>query len=134
MESNNKQHTEDRRCTIRFTKFESMEFDKLREKYKFYKASTLIKKIIFSKEIHVVTHDESLYKVIEVLSDVLYQYRKIGVNYNQSVKYMQRIHGEKAAREFLQRMAQNTAELVGITENITPVVEALKEKYLANDK
>jgi hypothetical protein len=54
----------------------------------------------------------------------------VGVNYNQSVKYIQRVHGDKAARQLLQQLVQNTAELVGITERIVPIVEELKEKYL----
>jgi hypothetical protein len=115
---------------VRFTDEEELKLQELMQKYKFNKTSTLIKKIIFNKEIHVVTYDESLYDVVECLTGLLFQYKKVGVNYNQSVKYIQRIHGDKAARQLLQQLAQGTAELVGITEKIVPIVEKLKEKYL----
>jgi hypothetical protein len=115
---------------IRFTEEEDLKLQELMKKYKYGKVSTLIKRIIFNKEIHVVTHDKSLYDVIEVVTDLLYQYKKVGVNYNQSVKYMQRVYGEKAAKEFLKGLVQNTAELIGITEKIVPIVDGLKKKYL----
>jgi hypothetical protein len=78
----------------------------------------------------VVTYDESLYEVIDKLNEILYQYRKIGINYNQVIKQINKTFGEEKSKQLLGRLAQNTIDLVQITEKmIMPKVTALEEKY-----
>jgi hypothetical protein len=116
--------------TIRFTEKESIELDYLLHKYGFQKKSSFIKKCIFKKEFHVVTYDESLYDVIDKLNEILYQYRKIGENYNQVVKQINKVFNEEKGKQLLSRLAQNTIEMVQVTERIiAPIVKVLEEKY-----
>jgi hypothetical protein len=116
--------------SIRFTEKEGIELDYLLHKYNFQKVSSFIKKCIFQKEFHVITYDETLYDVIDKLNEVLYQYRKIGVNYNQVVKQINKAFNEEKGKQLLGRLAQNTIDLVQITEKtIVPVVRTLEEKY-----
>jgi hypothetical protein len=116
--------------SIRFTEKETIELDYLLHKYNFHKVSSFIKKCIFQKEFHVITYDESLYDVIDKLNEILYQYRKIGVNYNQLIKHANKVFGEEKGKQLLSRLAQNTIDLVQITEKmIVPKVAALEEKY-----
>jgi K+/H+ antiporter YhaU regulatory subunit KhtT len=119
-----------RKYSIRFTEKESIELDYLLHKYGFQKVSSFIKKCIFKKEFHVVTYDESLYDVIDMLNDMLYQYRKIGENYNQVVKQIHKAFNEEKGKQLLGRLAQNTIDLVQITEKtVVPIVRTLEEKY-----
>jgi hypothetical protein len=116
--------------SIRFTEKEGIELDYLLHKYGFQKVSSFIKKCIFQKELHVITYDESLYDVIDKLNEILYQYRKIGANYNQTVKQISKSVGEEQGKQSLSRLAQNTIDLVQITEKmIVPIVTALEKKY-----
>jgi hypothetical protein len=87
--------------------------------------------VLFNQEIHIVTRDENLYEVIEKLSDLLYHYNKIGVNYNQTVKHFHRVFKESTAQQTLQILAKRTTELVQITEKFVPIVDELKEKYMS---
>jgi hypothetical protein len=119
-----------RKYSIRFTEKESIELDYLLNKYNFKKASSFIKKCIFQKELHVISYDETLYDVIDKLNDILYQYRKTGANYNQVVKQINKAFDEEKGKQLLSRLAQNTIELVQITEKmVVPVVRVLEEKY-----
>jgi hypothetical protein len=119
-----------RQYSIRFTEKESIELDYLLHKYNFQKVSSFVKKCIFQKELHVITYDESLYDVIDKLNEILFQYRKIGANYNQVVKQVNKTFGEEKGKQFLNRLAQNTIDLVQITEKmIVPIVAILEEKY-----
>jgi hypothetical protein len=117
--------------TIRFSDSELVELQSLMSKFKYSKVSTLIKKVLFNREITIVTRDESLYDAIEKLSNLLYQYNKVGVNYNQTVKHLHRVFNEKTAHLMLQILAKHTTELVQITEKFVPIVDSLKEKYTA---
>ncbi|MDR1182347.1 MAG: hypothetical protein LBL13_10270 [Bacteroidales bacterium] len=119
-----------RKYSIRFTEKESIELDYLLNKYNFKKVSSFIKKCIFQKELHVITYDESLYDVIDKLNEILYQYRKIGTNYNQIVKHVNKTFGEEKGKQLLSRVAQNMIDLVQITEKtVVPVVKMLEGKY-----
>jgi uncharacterized membrane protein YheB (UPF0754 family) len=116
--------------SIRFTEKESIELEYLLRKYNYQKVSSFVKKCIFQKEFHVITYDESLYDVIDQLNEILYQYRKIGANYNQVVKQINKSFDETKAKQLLSRLAQNTIDLVQITEKmIVPFVTVLEKKY-----
>jgi dihydroneopterin aldolase len=116
--------------SIRFTEKEAIELDYLLHKYNFQKVSSFIKRCVFNKEFHVITYDESLYDVIDKLNEILYQYRKIGANYNQVVKQINKTFNGETGKQLLNRLAQNTIDLVQITEKmIVPVTTALEEKY-----
>jgi uncharacterized protein (DUF4213/DUF364 family) len=119
-----------RKYSIRFSEKEGIELDYLLHKYGFQKVSSFIKKCIFQKEFHVITYDESLYDVIEKLNEILYQYRKIGINYNQVIKQINKTFGEEKGKQLLSRLAQNTIDLVQIVEKtVVPIVRTLEEKY-----
>jgi uncharacterized membrane protein YheB (UPF0754 family) len=116
--------------SVRFSEQELVELQNLLEKSKYSKVSTLIKKVLFNREIHIVTHDENLYEVIEQLSTLLYQYNKVGVNYNQVVKHIHQRFNEKTTAQMIQALEKHTVELVRITEQFVPIVDRLKEKYM----
>ncbi len=116
--------------TIRFNEQETLELRQLMTKYRFQKKSSFIKKCIFQKEFHIVTYDESLYDIVDSLDKILYNYRKVGANYNQAIVHLKRAFGEKQATSMLVRLATNTTELVQLTETIAPILELLKQKYL----
>jgi hypothetical protein len=115
--------------SIRFTEKESIEFDYLMHKHHFKKASLFIKRCIFQKEFYVITYDESLYDVIDKLNEILYQYRKVGANYDQMIKYVIKAFGEEHGKHLLCRVIQNMIDLVRITKNIVEQVRALEEEY-----
>lgn len=116
--------------SIRFSEQELVELQNLLDKSKYSKVSTLIKRVLFNREIHIVTHDENLYEVIEKLCSLLYQYNKIGVNYNQVVKHIHQRFNEKTTAQMIQALEKYTIELVRITEQFVPIVDGLKEKYM----
>lgn len=116
--------------SIRFSELELVKLQNLLDKLKYNKVSTLIKRVLFNREIHIVTHDESLYEVIEKLSNLLYQYNKVGVNYNQIVKHVHRVFNEKTAAHMVKTLEKQTMELIQITEQFVPIVDGLKEKYM----
>jgi hypothetical protein len=83
----------------------------------------------------VITYDESLYDVIDKLNEILYQYRKIGANYNQIVKQINKAVDEEKGKQLLGRLAQNTIDLEQIKEKtIVPIVTALEKKYNSSQK
>ncbi|MGL4364632.1 MAG: plasmid mobilization protein [Bacteroidales bacterium] len=91
--------------------------------------SKYIRSVLFGREIRVVTTDESLYKIIEVLSKITAQYRRVGVNYNQVTKHINTCFGEQKAKEMLEELEQTTKMLVKISEGIASFNEKLKKKY-----
>jgi hypothetical protein len=93
-----------RQYSIRFTEKESIELDYLLHKYNFRKASSFIKKCIFQKELKVITYDESLYDITDKLNEILFQYRKIGANYNQVVKQINKAFSTALFLQNLLRM------------------------------
>jgi hypothetical protein len=118
--------------SVRFSELELIELQNLLDKSRYSKVSTLIKKVLFNREIHIVTHDESLYEVIKKLSNLLYQYNKVGVNYNQIVKHAHRTFNEKTAAHMVKTLEKQTIELVQITEQFVPIVDSLKERYMSS--
>jgi hypothetical protein len=68
--------------------------------------------------------------VIDKLNEILYQYRKIGANYDQMIKHIIKAFGEEKGKQLLSRVMQNMIDLVQITNNmVEPVVRKLEKEY-----
>jgi hypothetical protein len=122
----------DKQCVtiaVRLSAKEHTELLNLIDKFEQNNKSKFIRSCIFGKEISVVKIDNSLYKVIEWLTKVHSQYRAIGTNYNQTVKYIKSCFGEKRAVLLLKNLEKCTANLIKLSEQISLVAEGLKKKY-----
>ncbi|MGL4956610.1 MAG: plasmid mobilization protein [Bacteroidales bacterium] len=90
--------------------------------------SKYIRSVLLGREIRVVTRDESLSNVIEILSQIEAQFRRVGVNYNQTTKYTHTCFGENKASSMIEELTNQTKTLIEISEGISKFCERLARK------
>lgn len=118
------------RHSVNLTESEQADFLALFEKSGVYSQSAFIKARIFNKEFKVITIDKNTGDYYTRLTALFGQYRRVGVNYNQTVKELKTRFSEKKALALLYKLEKQTIELVGITRKIINLSEEFKSKWL----
>lgn len=114
---------------VRFTDEEYARFLTMYEESGVYAKSVFIKARVFNGSFRVIKTDEGTLKYAAKLTQLHAQFRAIGVNYNQVVKYLKSRFSEESALSMLYKLERKTAELVATNEKIIAISEEFKEKY-----
>jgi hypothetical protein len=67
------------------------------------------------------------------LTNFYSQFRAIGVNYNQVVKYLKTVFTEKTTLALLYKLEKATMELVAINKEIVDLTKEFERKHLKSD-
>ena len=89
-----------------------------------------IKTILFKQEIKYVKLDNAVMDYYMRLTTFHSQFRVIGVNYNQVVKYLKATFTTKTALALLYKLGKATIGLVTLNREIMELTREFEEKYL----
>ena len=110
---------------VRFDDEENARFLTMYEQSGEYAKAVFIKARVFGEEFKVIRVDNSFPEYYAKLSDLHAQFRRIGVNYNQTVKELKSRFSEQKAMALLYKLEGITRELVTVSREIV----ALTQKF-----
>lgn len=110
---------------VRFDDEENARFLTMYEQSGECAKAVFIKARVFGEEFKVIRVDNSFPEYYAKLSDLHAQFRRIGVNYNQTVKELKSRFSEKKAMALLYKLEGITRELVTVSREIV----ALTQKF-----
>lgn len=115
---------------VRFDDEENARFLTMYEKSGVYAKAVFIKARVFGEEFKVIQIDNSYPEYYAKLSDLNAQFRRIGVNYNQTVKELKSHFSEKKAMALLYKLEEITRELVVISREIVALTQKFEQLWL----
>ncbi|MDL2255458.1 MobA protein [Parabacteroides sp. OttesenSCG-928-K15] len=118
------------RLTVNLTDRQYAAFLSMQEESGITSLSAFIAARIFGDEFRVVKTDASAAEFVTKLTALLGQIRSVGVNYNQVVKGLHTVFGEKKALSMLYKLEQETIELSKIGREVLTLCEDFKAKIL----
>lgn len=114
---------------VRFDDEEHARFLTMYERSGEYAKAVFIKARVFGEEFKVIQVDNSYPEYYSKLSDLHAQYRRIGVNYNQTVKELKSRFSEKKAMALLYKLEGITRELVTVSREILALTQKFEEQW-----
>ena len=85
---------------------------------------------IFGWEFKVVKIDKEAQEYYAQLTAFYQQFRRIGNNYNQCVKTIHTIYGEKKSLAFLYKLAEETRKLEEVCKQVIELTKRYEKEYL----
>ena len=85
---------------------------------------------IFGWEFKVVKIDKEAQEYYAQLTAFYQQFRRIGNNYNQCVKVIHTIYGEKKSLAFLYKLAEETRKLEEVCKLVIELTKRYEKNYL----
>jgi hypothetical protein len=116
------------RLTVNLTDVQHAEFLSMFERSGVATQSAFIAARIFGDEFRVVTTDATALEFVAKLTVLYGQFRSVGVNYNQTVKQMHSVFGDKKALSMLYKLEQETIDLVNIGDEVLRLCGEFKAK------
>lgn len=92
--------------------------------------SKFIINCIFERPFHTIVTDKSAMQICEKLSQICMEIRKIGVNYNQVTKAINKNITDKKAIVFLQKLEKATIEIAVLLRKTSEISEKYTQKWL----
>lgn len=114
---------------VRFDDEEHARFLTMYEQSGEYAKAVFIKARVFGDEFKVIRVDNSFPEYYAKLSDLHAQFRRIGVNYNQTVKELKSRFSEKKAMALLYKLEGITRELVAVNREIVALTQKFERKW-----
>lgn len=114
---------------VRFDDEEHARFLTMYEQSGEYAKAVFIKARVFGEEFKVIRGDNSLPEYYAKLSDLHAQFRRIGVNYNQTVKELKSRFSEKKAMALIYKLEGITRELVAISREIVALTQKFEREW-----
>ena len=114
---------------VRFDDEENARFLTLYEQSGEYAKAVFIKARVFGEEFKVIRVDNSFPEYYAKLSDLHAQFRRIGVNYNQTVKELKSRFSEKKAMALLYKLEGITRELVTVSREIVALTQKFEREW-----
>lgn len=114
---------------VRFDDEEHARFLTMYEQSGEYAKAVFIKARVFGEEFKVIRVDNSFPEYYAKLSDLHAQFRRIGVNYNQTVKELKSRFSEKKAMALLYKLEGITRELVAISREILALTQKIEREW-----
>lgn len=115
---------------VRLNDQEYANFLTMYEKSGCYAKAVFLKEMLFGREFKVIKVDNSTPEYYAKLSDLHAHFRRIGVNYNQTVKELKFRFSEKKAMALLYKLEQATRELVAFGKDITVLTQKFEREWL----
>lgn len=114
---------------VRFDDEEHARFLTMYEQSGEYAKAVFIKARVFGEEFKVIRVDNSFPEYYAKLSDLHAQFRRIGVNYNQTVKELKSRFSEKKAMALLYKLEGITRELVVVSREIVALTQKFEREW-----
>lgn len=114
---------------VRFDDEEHARFLTMYEQSGEYAKAVFIKARVFGEEFKVIRVDNSFPEYYAKLSDLHAQFRRIGVNYNQTVKELKSRFSEKKAMALLYKLEGITRELVTVSREIVALTQKFEREW-----
>ena len=114
---------------VRFDDEEHARFLTMYEQSGEYAKAVFIKARVFGEEFKVIRVDNSFPEYYAKLSDLHAQFRRIGVNYNQTVKEFKSRFSEKKAMAQLYKLEGITHELVAVSREIVTLTQKFEREW-----
>lgn len=114
---------------VRFDDEEQARFLTMYEQSGEYAKAVFIKARVFGEEFKVIRVDNSFPEYYAKLSDLHAQFRRIGVNYNQTVKELKSRFSEKKAMALLYKLEGITRELVAVSREIVALTQKFEREW-----
>lgn len=114
---------------VRFDDEEHTRFLTMYEQSGEYAKAVFIKARVFGEEFKVIRVDNSFPEYYAKLSDLHAQFRRIGVNYNQTVKELKSRFSEKKAMALLYKLEGITRELVAVSREIVTLTQKFEREW-----
>lgn len=114
---------------VRFDDEEHARFLTMYEQSGEYAKAFFIKARVFGEEFKVIRVDNSFPEYYAKLSDLHAQFRRIGVNYNQTVKELKSRFSEKKAMALLYKLEGITRELVAVSREIVALTQKFEREW-----
>ena len=114
---------------VRFDDEEHARFLTMYEQSGEYAKAVFIKARVFGEEFKVIRVDNSVPEYYAKLSDLHAQFRRIGVNYNQTVKELKSRFSEKKAMALLYKLEGITRELVTVSREIVALTQKFEREW-----
>lgn len=114
---------------VRFDDEENARFLTMYEQSGEYAKAVFIKARVFGEEFKVIRVDNSFPEYYAKLSDLHAQFRRIGVNYNQTVKELKSRFSEKKAMALLYKLEGITRELVTVSREIVALTQKFEREW-----
>lgn len=114
---------------VRFDDEEHARFLTMYEQSGEYAKAVFIKARVFGEEFKVIRVDNSFPEYYAKLSDLHAQFRRIGVNYNQTVKELKSRFSEKKAMALLYKLEGITRELVTVSREIAALTQKFEREW-----
>lgn len=114
---------------VRFDDKEHARFLTMYEQSGEYAKAVFIKARVFGEEFKVIRVDNSFPEYYAKLSDLHAQFRRIGVNYNQTVKELKSRFSEKKAMALLYKLEGITRELVAVSREIVALTQKFEREW-----
>lgn len=114
---------------VRFDDEEYVRFLTMYEQSSEYAKAVFIKARVFGEEFKVIRVDNSFPEYYAKLSDLHAQFRRIGVNYNQTVKELKSRFSEKKAMALLYKLEGITRELVTVSREIVALTQKFEREW-----
>lgn len=114
---------------VRFDDEELARFLTMYEQSGEYAKAVFIKARVFGEEFKVIRVDNSFPEYYTKLSDLHAQFRRIGVNYNQTVKELKSRFSEKKAMALLYKQEGITRELVAVSREIVALTQKFEREW-----
>lgn len=114
---------------VRFDDEEHARFLTMYEQSSEYAKAVFIKARVFGEEFKVIRVDNSFPEYYAKLSDLHAQFRRIGVNYNQTVKELKSRFSEKKAMALLYKLEGITRELVAVSREIVTLTQKFEREW-----
>ncbi|MCL2561263.1 MAG: MobA protein [Rikenellaceae bacterium] len=115
---------------VRFTDAEYARFLSMFEQSGVRSKARFILARIFGEPFKVVKTDASVIEFTSKLTALHGQIRSVGINYNQTVKWLHTSFGEKKALTLLYKLEQQTIELSRIGREVLQLCEKFKAGFL----
>jgi hypothetical protein len=122
------------RITVRFTDMQYADFLTMFERSGIRSKARFILARIFGEPFRVVKTDSSALDFVMKLSALYGQFRAVGNNYNQTVKRLRAVFGDKKALSMLYELEQQTIELFHAGHEVLALCEEFKSKILPEQR
>lgn len=114
---------------VRFDDEEHARFLTMYEQSGEYAKAVFIKAMVFGEEFKVIRVDNSFPEYYAKLSDLHAQFRRIGVNYNQTVKELKSRFFSKKAMALLYKLEGITRELVAVSREVVALTQKFEREW-----
>lgn len=118
------------RYSVSFNDIDNYQLKRLFEQSGMRVVAHFIAKRVLDRPIKVVTFSSDIHQYYIKLSEIKQELRRIGVNYNQTVKAVNANFSEKAAAMLLTTLTRQTAELTKSANTIIQMTNSLTDKWL----